>query len=140
MTHARVLVPYLWSLPIVGASWYVGWSVHQHPPREEGWFFAAFFLALFIGYTITLVVCTSRAFTKHQLGHMVIFVVATFLGVLTSGMDYDIGISVLDYDIGISFLSLALAFWAFAITFVGALILLLIRFPFTRRKSPEAQG
>jgi hypothetical protein len=63
---------------------------------------------------------------------MIAFAAAIFLGILTSGMDYN--------DLGTVYFSLGLAFWAFAITFFGALILLFIRFCVTRKKQPEAQG
>jgi hypothetical protein len=129
MARARTLIPYLWSLPIFGTAWYIGWF-ESHDGLymiDPGWFL----LALFTGYTITLVACSSRAFTKHQLGHLIVFVAATFMGVLASGMDY--------HDLLTIFFSLGLAFWDVAITFFGALILLFIRLCVTRRKRPEAQ-
>ena len=128
MSRMRTLIPYLWAVIVLVSVWYMARLAardQELPKGGEGWVL----LFIFAGYSITLVACSRRPFTAHQVGHALVFVAAVFLGVLLSGIER---------NVGTIYLSLALAFWAFLIAGVGALVLALTRWIVSRR--PAAQG
>jgi hypothetical protein len=130
MNRIRTLGPYLWAVPIVVSAWHMGRLVANEELFRgiEG----AILLSIITGYTITLVACSRRPFTGHQVGHALAFIAAAFLGVLCSNIERDLGMIYFIY------FSLALAFWAFLIAGVGALVLALTSWIVSRR--PAARG
>jgi len=92
MSTARTWIPYLWAVPLGLLAWY---ETHDEVvtymllPELNPW---TIFFLIFVGYSITLVACHRRPASLHQLGHLVLFEAATFLGFHGSNLTCVVGI------------------------------------------------
>ena len=118
MNRLRMWIPYLWAIPLALVPW-VSTIVD----------FPVVYFATFVGYTITLVACHDRAFSVHQLVHLLVFEVVTLVVWFISVPD-----SITYLMFGIPGLS------AWGIVLVGGIILAVIRVPAARRKPPKDQA
>ncbi len=118
MNRTRTWIPYLWAFPLCASAWYLGCAVMDQTTRFAEYSERVVLLVNFTGYSITLVACSRRSFSLHQLGHLGVFVAAVVLGALLSNPER---------DLGMVYFSASLGSWVFAIVGVAACLLAIIR-------------
>ncbi|HOI55218.1 MAG TPA: hypothetical protein PLP01_08215 [Phycisphaerae bacterium] len=80
MSPMKTWSPYLWALPLGAFSWYMT----HHQLAVNPW---AVFLIILAGYSTTLVACHRKPISIHQVGHLIMFQIVTFLGFVGSGLE-----------------------------------------------------
>ena len=89
MRLSRASIPYLWALPLcIWSCTYTHWEVRESMGIPVVRPFAAASV-FFLGYFISLVACDRRLVSWHQLGHLVLFAAAAFLGFLGANLESD---------------------------------------------------
>jgi len=128
MNRARAWIPYLWAIPLYAFAWHATHDDivrHMGLPAVNPWLV---FLLILTGYSITLVACHRRPITIHQLGHLLVFEAATFLGFRGSDLQCVAG-----------FMYLYMIAGTTAVTVLGAAVLAITRLLVPRRQSAEPQ-
>ena len=88
----RKLIPYLWAVPLCALSWA---ETHDQLARGLGLYLAytpVTWAMVSAGYIASLIACSRKLFSVHQLGHLVVFELAALVGFRGSDLQCIVGI------------------------------------------------